>query len=155
MVVGCCVNGYHCGRGLEMLREKGIDVVVGVCEAEAKELVRPFFKHVTTGYPFVTLKLALTLDGRIADRTGASKWITGERARNLVQKLRKHADVVMVGAGTVCSDDPSLLYRGKGGDKLMRVIVDASGQTPATATVLTDTLQRVPYGHLGATSQEL
>lgn len=139
VVVGCHdENGCHCGRGLEVLKKHGIDVVFGVCEAEAKELVRPFFKHVTTGYPFVTLKLAMTLDGRIADRTGASKWITGERARNLVQKMRRQADAVMVGAGTVCADNPSLLYRGKGGDKLMRVIVDASGRTPGAATVLTD-----------------
>ena len=139
VVVGCHdENGCHCGRGLELLSKHGIEVVFGVCEAEAKELVRPFFRHVTTGYPFVTLKLAMTLDGRIADRTGASKWITGERARSLVQKMRRQADAVMVGAGTVCADNPSLLYRGKGGDKLMRVIVDASGRTPATATVLTD-----------------
>ena len=139
VVVGCHdENGCHCGRGLDLLRTKGVDVVFGVCEAEAKELVRPFFKHVATGYPFLTLKLAMTLDGRIADRQGASKWITGEPARNAVQQMRKGADVIMVGAGTVCADNPSLLYRGKGRDNLMRVIVDAKGRTPATATVLTD-----------------
>jgi len=139
VVVGCHdENGCHCGRGLDLLRTKGVDVVFGVCEAEAKELVRPFFKHVATGYPFLTLKLAMTLDGRIADRQGASKWITGETARNAVQQMRKGADVIMVGAGTVCADNPSLLYRGKGRDNLMRVIVDATGRTPDTATVLAD-----------------
>ena len=139
VVVGCHdENGCHCGRGLDLLRKKGVEVVFGICEAEARELVRPFFKHVTTGYPFLTLKLAMTLDGRIADAKGASKWITGEAARGVVQKMRKGADVILVGAGTVCADDPSLLYRGKGGEKLMRVIVDATGRTPARATVLTD-----------------
>jgi len=139
VVVACHdENGCHCGRGLDLLKKAGIEVVFGVCEAEAKELVKPFFKHVTSGHPFVTLKLAMTLDGRIADRKGASKWITGEAARGVVQKLRKGADVVLVGAGTICADNPSLLYRGKGGEKLMRVIVDSTGRTPATATVLTD-----------------
>lgn len=139
VVVGCHdENDCHCGRGLEILREKGVEVVFGVCEAEAKELVRPFFKHVTTGYPFLTLKLAMTLDGRIADCRGASKWITGEAARNAVQRMRRGADAIMVGAGTVCADNPSLLYRGKGRDNLMRVIVDETGRTPAAATVLTD-----------------
>jgi diaminohydroxyphosphoribosylaminopyrimidine deaminase/5-amino-6-(5-phosphoribosylamino)uracil reductase len=139
VVVACHdEHACHCGRGLDLLKKQGIEVVFGVCEAEAKELVRPFFKHVTSGHPFVTLKLALTLDGRIADRTGASKWITGEAARGVVQKMRKGADAILVGAGTVCADNPSLLYRGKGGEKLMRVILDASGRTPQTATVLTD-----------------
>ncbi len=139
VVVACHdANGCHCGRGLELLREKGVDVVFGVCEAEAKALAQPFFKHVTTGYPFLTLKLAMTLDGRIADCKGSSQWITGEVARKAVQQMRKGADVILVGAGTVCADNPSLLYRGKGRDNLMRVIVDATGRTPATATVLTD-----------------
>jgi diaminohydroxyphosphoribosylaminopyrimidine deaminase/5-amino-6-(5-phosphoribosylamino)uracil reductase len=139
VVVACHdENGCHCGRGLDLLKKQGIEVIFGVCEAEAKELVKPFFKHVTSGHPFVTLKLALTLDGRIADRTGASQWITGEAARGVVQKMRKGADVILVGAGTVCADNPSLLYRGKGGDKLMRVVLDASSRTPPTATVLTD-----------------
>lgn len=139
VVVACHdENGCHCGRGLELLREKGVTVVFGVCEAEAKALVQPFFKHVATGYPFLTLKLAMTLDGRIADCKGASQWITGEVARKAVQQMRKSADVIMVGSGTVCADNPSLLYRGKGRDNLMRVIIDATGQTPTTATILTD-----------------
>lgn len=139
VVVGCHdENGCHCGRGLELLSQKGVEVVFGVCEAEAKELVRCFFKHVTTGHPFLTLKLAMTLDGRIADATGASKWLTGEAARKGVQQMRKQADAILVGAGTVCADNPSLLYRGKGGEKLMRVVVDATGRTPPTATVLAD-----------------
>jgi diaminohydroxyphosphoribosylaminopyrimidine deaminase/5-amino-6-(5-phosphoribosylamino)uracil reductase len=137
------------------LRKKGVEVVFGVCEDEAKELVRPFFKHVTTGYPFLTLKLAMTLDGRIADCRGASKWITGEAARNAVQRMRRAADAIMVGAGTVCADNPSLLYRGKGRDNLMRVIVDETGRTPATATVLTDSAaMRTLIATLSTTAQK-
>jgi diaminohydroxyphosphoribosylaminopyrimidine deaminase/5-amino-6-(5-phosphoribosylamino)uracil reductase len=139
VVVACHdENGCHCGRGLDILKKKGVNVMFGVCETEAKDLVRPFFKHVNTGYPFLTLKLAMTLDGRIADSQGASKWITGETSRKAVQQMRKCADAIMVGAGTVCADNPSLLYRGMGRDNLMRVVVDATGRTPATATVLTD-----------------
>jgi len=139
VVVGCRdENGLHRGRGLEILAKRGVEVVTGVCEDACRELVLPFFKHITTGMPFVTLKLAMTLDGRIADRRASSKWITGEAARLEVQRLRRRADAVMVGAGTVVADDPSLLCRGGGGEKLMRVIVDGRGLAPATARVLTD-----------------
>ena len=139
VVVGCRdENGCHCGRGLELLAERGVEVVVGVCGEEARELVVPFFKHITTGLPFVTLKLALTMDGRIADRRGCSQWITGGEARAEVQRMRRRADAVMVGAGTVVADNPSLLCRDGGGEKLMRVIVDGHGRAPAAARVFTD-----------------
>lgn len=139
VVVGCRdANGCHCGRGLEILTKRGVEVVYGVCEAEAAELVVPFAKHIVTGYPFVTVKLAMTLDGRIADRTHESKWISGEAARAEVQRMRRRADVMLVGAGTVCADNPSLVCRLPGGGKLMRVIVDATGRTPAKAQVYTD-----------------
>ncbi len=139
VVVACHdPNGCHCGRGLELLSERGVEVVFGVCEEESNELLAPFAKHITTGYPYVTLKLALTLDGRIADRTGSSKWITGEPARAEVQRLRRRADVMLVGAGTVCADDPSLLCRTPDGGRLMRVVVDAAGRTPARSQVYTD-----------------
>jgi diaminohydroxyphosphoribosylaminopyrimidine deaminase/5-amino-6-(5-phosphoribosylamino)uracil reductase len=88
--------------------------------------------------PFVTLKLAMTLDGRIADRQGASKWITGPEARAAVQALRRRVDAVMVGAGTVCADDPSLRCRLREAHDVWRVVVDGCGRTPATAQVLTD-----------------
>lgn len=139
VVVGCRdENGCHCGRGLEILRTRGVEVVYGVCEDDARELVLPFFKHIRTGYPFVTLKLALTLDGRIADRAHESRWITGEEARAEVQHLRRRADAMLIGAGTVCADDPSLLCRIGGGEKLMRVVVDAAGRVPPGAQLLTD-----------------
>ena len=139
VVVGCRdPNSRHYGRGLELLSKRGVEVVYGVCEPEAMELIAPFAKHIATGYPYVTVKLALTLDGRIADRTGVSKWITGEEARAEVQQLRRRADVMLIGAGTVCADDPSLLCRIGGGEKLMRVVVDATGQVSPRAQMLTD-----------------
>jgi len=139
VVVGCRdPNGCHCGRGLKQLLKHGVDVEYGVCEPEALELIAPFAKHISTGYPYVTLKLAMTLDGRIADRTGVSKWITGEPARAEVQQLRRRADAMLIGAGAVCADDPSLLCRIGGGEKLVRVVVDATGRIPPRARMLTD-----------------
>ncbi len=139
VVAGCRdPNGCHCGKGFERLTAHGVEVVWGVCEEEARELIAPFAKHIATGYPYVTLKLAMTLDGRIADRRGVSQWITGEAARAEVQALRRRADAVLVGAGTVCADDPSLLCRLPGAGRLTRVVVDASGRVPAAARVLAD-----------------
>ncbi|NLT15910.1 MAG: RibD family protein, partial [Clostridiales bacterium] len=103
-----------------------------------RELILPFTKHITTGLPFLSVKLAMTLDGRIADRKRHSKWITGAPARAEVQRMRKRADAVMVGAGTVCADDPSLLCRLPDSGDLMRVVVDSTGCTPEGARVYTD-----------------
>ncbi len=117
------LNPKHAGRGLDILRDAGVEVVTGVCEKEARELIAPFEKFITTGLPYVTLKLASTLDGRIADREGNSKWITGPEARERVQEMRRRADAIMVGAGTVRADDPSLLPRPSEGRKPWRVII--------------------------------
>ena len=139
VVVGCPdPSPRHAGAGLAQLAEAGIEVIEGICREHAEDLIAPFAKHITTGLPFVTLKLALTLDGHTADRVSSSKWITGEKARAEVQRMRRRADAVMVGAGTVLVDDPSLLCRLPGGGELMRVIVDGYGMTPPTARVLTD-----------------
>lgn len=145
VVVACDdPNPRHAGRAYGLLRENGIEVVTGVCRDEALPLIEPFAKHVTTGRPFVTLKLAMTLDGRIADRQRSSKWITGEEARAEVQEMRRRADAVLVGAGTIVADNPSLLYRETcarepdAGSKLLRVIVDTHGELPADTHVLKD-----------------
>ncbi len=99
------------GGGLEFLKSRGIKVVEGVCRAAVEKQLEWFFKFVRTKKPFVTLKCALTLDGRIATRTGDSRWITGEAARRHVHRLRHAADAVMVGTGTVKADNPRLTAR--------------------------------------------
>jgi diaminohydroxyphosphoribosylaminopyrimidine deaminase/5-amino-6-(5-phosphoribosylamino)uracil reductase len=129
-------NPAHAGRGIRILRRAGVEVITGVCRAEAEMLIAPFAKRILTGMPYVTLKLAATVDGRIADSSGKSKWITGPQARAKVQELRRSADAIMVGAGTVRSDDPSLLPRPARGRMPWRVIVGSTLQ--ANAKVLTD-----------------
>ncbi len=131
-------NPNHAGRGFELLRRAGLEVFEGVCAAESQTLIEPFAKTLATGLPWLTLKLALSLDGRLADRTGRSKWITGPQARNWVQQLRRRADAVMVGAGTVTADDPNLLCRLPGAGQGWRVIVDGRGRLAATHRIFTD-----------------
>ncbi len=104
-------NPKHAGRGVEVLREAGIEVTVGVERAACSEINQPFFKWITTGRPFVILKMAMTLDGRIATAGGESKWITGPDARRRVQQLRRLCDAVMVGGETVRRDRPALTVR--------------------------------------------
>ncbi len=130
------LNPRHAGQGLDILRRAGVEVVAGICRREGRELVAPFEKFITTGLPYVTLKLAITLDGRIADHAGGSKWITGAAARDRVQALRRRADAIMVGAATVRTDDPSLLPRPALGRKPWRVVVGVD--IPSAAKVLTD-----------------
>ena len=96
------------GEGIKKLREAGIDVICGVLEKEAREMNRGFFKTKTNGLPFVTLKLATSLDGKIATKNFDSKWISGEKARLFAHHLRSVNDAILVGAGTVRKDDPSL-----------------------------------------------
>lgn len=131
-------NPLHRGKGVSLLRAHDVAVAVGVCAEQGRALIAPFAKWVTTGRPFVTLKLAGTLDGRIADRTGRSKWITSPVARADVQELRRAADVVMVGVGTAQADDPSLLCRRRPARGAMRLVVDTRGRLRPTAKVFTD-----------------
>ncbi|MFA5689649.1 MAG: bifunctional diaminohydroxyphosphoribosylaminopyrimidine deaminase/5-amino-6-(5-phosphoribosylamino)uracil reductase RibD [Kiritimatiellales bacterium] len=129
-------NPVHAGRGITILRRAGIEVSTGICRTAAEELVAPFAKRILTGLPFVTLKLGVTLDGQIADSSGKSKWITGAPARRRVQELRRRVDAILVGAGTVRADNPSLLPRPAKGRKPWRII--AGGAIPADSAVLTD-----------------
>lgn len=99
------------GKGIERLREAGIEVVVGVCQQQAQQLNEPFTKRVTTGLPWVIVKWASTLDGKTATHTGHSKWISSPDSRRLVHDIRARVDAVMVGVGTVLADDPQLTAR--------------------------------------------
>lgn len=112
------------GGGIERLRRAGLAVRYGVLRAECDELIAAFRKHVSTGLPFVTLKLAASLDGRIATATGESRWITGAASRSYVHRLRNEHDAVLVGAETVIQDDPELTCRVRSGRNPLRVIVD-------------------------------
>ena len=132
-------NPQVSGRGFAKLREAGIEVQVGVLEERARQLNEIFVKYHQTGMPFVTIKAAMSLDGKIATYTGDSKWITGEPARRLVHRLRARHDAVMVGVGTVVKDNPLLtvrLPRFKEPLHRLRVIVDSRLRCPEEAQVL-------------------
>jgi len=112
VVFGCTdPNPNHAGRAAEILRAAGVEVVYPVCEGPCRRLNEPFFKWITTGKPYVLLKMAQTLDGKTATRDGVSQWITGKTARARVQQLRKRADAVMAGAETFRLDSPRFTVR--------------------------------------------
>lgn len=124
------------GGGIRRLKKAGIEVVEGVLAEAGAELNRAFFTWVTRGRPYVSLKIAASLDGKIALADGRSRWISGERARQFVHRLRRQCDAVLVGVGTVLADDPQLTAR-LGRDRApWRVILDSRLRTPAQARVL-------------------
>jgi len=137
-------NPLVSGRGKDELEKKGIKVYIGEHEEEAKEINESYTKFITTGMPFVTAKFAISLDGKIATKSGDSKWISSDEARKHVHNLRYAADAVMAGVNTVLVDDPHLTCRcggGKGGmarKQPLRVIVDGKGRTPLTAQVFSE-----------------
>ena len=121
------------GRGIERIRAAGIDVTVGTCAAEITAQLAPYLKHRSTGRPYVVLKLAATLDGRTAAPDGTSQWITGDAARTDAHRLRAESDAVIVGAGTVRADDPTLTVRHVETTKQpLRVVL---GTAPADASI--------------------
>lgn len=126
------------GQGAETLSEAEIAVEAGVLQDQALELYEPYRKHKQTGLPFVTLKLAMTLDGKVATADGSSRWITAETARSIVHQWRNETDAVMVGIGTALADDPQLTVRAGNADhrQPLRVIVDSAARLPAGARML-------------------
>lgn len=131
-------NPHVTGGGNRRLQAEGIDVVTGVCEPEARALNESFIKYIRTKNPFVILKCAATLDGRIATRTGDAKWVTGPASRQFVHQIRHAVDGILVGIGTVKADDPSLTTRLDGGEGRdpVRVILDTHLAISDTAKVL-------------------
>lgn len=139
VVYGCVdPNPAHAGRADKILARAGITVTRPVLESSCQTLIAPFATRLLHKRPYVTLKLACSLDGRIADPRGKSKWITGPEAREAVQELRRAVDAVMVGAETIRTDDPSLLPRPAEGREPWRVVIAGSRPLPLKARVFTD-----------------
>jgi diaminohydroxyphosphoribosylaminopyrimidine deaminase/5-amino-6-(5-phosphoribosylamino)uracil reductase len=139
VVVGCSdPNPRVSGGGADYLRSQGILVEEGILEDKCFRLNEPFIKHVTTGSPLVVAKAAASLDGKIASRLGDSRWISNERSRRFVHRLRHAVDAILVGVGTVISDDPSLTARlpGKKGNNPLRIILDTHLRIPPESRVV-------------------
>ena len=140
-------NPNNAGKAAKVLRKAGIEAECWECSRnlekrtcvkEALRLIAPFAKHVNTGLPFVTVKLAMSLDGKICDDYGDARWISSEQARKATGRLREQVDVIMVGAETVRRDNPSLLSHGRRNDDLYRAVVTSSGCLPRKAQIFTD-----------------
>ena len=131
-------NPKVAGRGLELLRAAGVKVGVGLLEAEARRLNEVFLKWITRRLPFVTMKFACSLDGKIATVAGESQWISGIESRRFTHHLRDINDAILVGVGTVLADNPSLTTRLVEGKNPVRVIVDSNARTPLESKIVTD-----------------
>tara|TARA_B100001750_G_scaffold199518_1_gene173202 strand:- start:3013 stop:4140 length:1128 start_codon:yes stop_codon:yes gene_type:complete len=137
VVVGSVDPAPHVPGAIDRLRAAGLEVKHGVLKRECDELIADFAKHIATGLPYVVLKAAVTLDGRMATRTGDSQWITGVLARTEAHRQRDRADAVLVGVGTVLADDPRLDVRHVAGVDPLRIVLDRTLRTPESAKVLT------------------
>ena len=156
-------NPLVAGKGLEILRSHGLEVETGVLREECDALNQVFFHYIRTKRPYVVMKYAMTLDGKIATRTGASQWITGEAARKQVHRDRHFHTGIMAGVGTVLADDPLLTCRTEGGKNPVRIVCDTRLRTPldsrlvrtagevptVIATCCADPARRAPYEDAG------
>jgi len=124
------------GRGIQRLRDAGIEVISGILEEKARRLNEPYIKYITTKKPFVILKVAMTLDGKIATPEGESRWITGDRSRRMVHRLRSSVDAILTAIGTVKADDPELTARVRGGRHPVRIVIDPRLEIPLNAKIL-------------------
>ena len=131
-------NPMVAGKGIEALKRHGIKTTVGVLEESCKELNERFFKFMQTGIPFVTLKFAQSIDGRIATASGHSRWISSEQSLAFAHALRSHHDAVLIGSGTLLKDDPELTVRLIKGRNPLRVVVDSHLHISPDARILKD-----------------
>lgn len=129
-------NPITSGKGIKKLKEAGIEVKTGIMELQAEKLNAPFFKLMQKGLPYVIVKWAMSLDGKISTYTGDSKWITSEESRNYVHSIRGQMDGVMVGINTVMRDDPLLTCRYKEGKNPKRIVVDSRSSLPLNSHLL-------------------
>ncbi len=131
-------NPHVVGNGASFLAQRGIDVTMGVLEEECRRLIRPFLKHSATGLPWVIMKAGMSLDGRIATRTGHSGWITGEESRLQVHRVRDRVDAILIGVGTALADNPALTTRlPRGGRDAVRMVLDTHLRLDPAARILT------------------
>jgi diaminohydroxyphosphoribosylaminopyrimidine deaminase/5-amino-6-(5-phosphoribosylamino)uracil reductase len=138
-------NPHHAGKGFKILERAGIKVVSGILADECSRLNEAFNHWIVRRTPFITVKAAMTLDGKIATASGESKWITGEQSRAEGMRLRQGSDAILVGVNTVLADDPSLTFRkqkaeSKKPKQLRRIVLDSLARTPLTAKVVSDQL---------------
>lgn len=132
-------NPQVCGNGIQRMKQAGIEVEVGLLQEEAKKLNKVFFHYASSGLPYVTVKTAISLDGKIATVTGESKWITSKEAREDVHRFRHMHDAILVGVNTIIKDDPMLTTRLiNGGENPIRIILDTTLRIPLNSNVVTD-----------------
>lgn len=131
-------NPLVSGKGVKKLESAGIRVVTGILEKECRALNLPFIKHVTSGLPYVTMKSAMTMDGKTAATCGDSKWITCKASRREVHRMRASVDAVLTGSGTLLADDPELTVRMAKGKNPIRIVVDSRLQSPVNSRIMAD-----------------
>ena len=143
-------NPKVAGKGVEYLRLQDVEVEVGLCEKEAKRLNEKFMTWITLQRPFISMKYAMTLDGKLATQTRDSKWITGEEARTFAHRLRKQHDAILVGIGTVLADDPELTTRLVRGKNPIRIVLDRDLKISPMAQVLNPAAETIIFTSLEA-----
>ncbi len=152
VVVGMADPSELAGGGLDRLREQGVDVTAGVLDARCRRFNEAFAHHVATGRPLVTMKIAQTLDGRIATETGDARWISGEAALHLGHRWRAELDGILVGSGTARHDDPALTVRHVEGRQPQRFVLDRAGALPPHLKLFTDAFAHHTTAVVGETA---